>query len=201
MSTYKYGSLNRSHESATLNAPSIQWLGVRSRDVFPGNEGQGEYNGLQRLSARDRKKATDMLARGEGLQDGGTEAEWRRELQVMLMLNVKAQMEILAQREGGVTGWVEEKLLESRTSFPEDEDLFQTHHLANMTLDEDHSPGLQVNEHFSLDKHETPDEVAVGEGGFTSLQADAEMLDTYQMAEDVSSDDESSHSLEWDEEL
>lgn len=200
MSTYKHGSLSLSHENATLNTPSIQWLGVRSRDVLAGNGGQGEYNGLLRLSAKDRKKATDMLERGEGLQEGGAEKEWRRELQVMLMLNIKAEMEILAEREGGVTGWVEEKLLESSNTFQEDEDLLETHHLADMTLNEDDSPGLQANEDSLLDKHETPDVLAVGEAGFASLQADAEMLDTYQMA-DISSDDESSHSLEWDEEL
>ena len=200
MSTYKYGSLNLSHENATLNAPSVQWLGIRSRDALAGNGGQGEYGGLLRLSARDRKKATDMLEKGEGVQEGGAEEEWRRELQVMLMLNVKAEMEILAEREGGVTGWVEEKLLESSATFQEDEYLLETHHLADMTLDEDDSPGLQANKDFLLDKHETPDVPAVGEGGFASLQADAEMLDTYQMA-DMSSDDESSHSLEWDEEL
>lgn len=200
MSTYKYGSLNLSHENADLNAPSIQWLGIRSRDVLAGNGEQGEYGGLQRLSARDRKKAADMLERGEGLQEGGAEEEWRRELQVMLMLNVKAEMEILGERQGGVTGWVKEKLLESSTTFQEDENLLETHHLADMTLDKDDSPGLQANKGFLLDKHEMPDVLAVGEGGLASLQADAEMLDTYQMA-DVSSDDESSHSLEWDEEL
>lgn len=200
MSTYKYGSLNLSHENADLNAPSIQWLGIRNRDVLAGNGEQGEYGGLQRLSARDRKKAAGMLERGEGLQEGGAEEEWRRELQVMLMLNVKAEMEILGERQGGVTGWVKEKLLESSTTFQEDENLLETHHLADMTLDKDDSPGLQANKGFLLDKHEMPDVLAVGEGGLASLQADAEMLDTYQMA-DVSSDDESSHSLEWDEEL
>lgn len=198
MSTYKHGSLKLSHENAALNVPSIQWLGIQSRDVLAGN-GQDEYSGLLKLTARDRKKAADMLERSEVLQEGGAEKEWRRELQVMLMLNVKAEMEILAEREGGVTGWIEEKLLESGTGLNGDEDLLETHKLVDMTLRNEDLPFLPANEEFLLDTHETPDVPAVG-AGCPSWQADDDLLDTYQMA-DISPADESSPSLEWEEEL
>ena len=200
MSTYKHGSLKLSHENAGLNVPSMQWLGIRSRDVLAGNE-QDECSGLLRLSARDRKKAADMLDGSDVLREGGMEEEWRRELQVMLMLNVKAEMEILAEREGGVKGWVEEKLLESSSSssLEADEDMLETHQLADMTLDEDHWPGLQANEEFLLDTHETLD-APIARGGSPSLQGDEDLLDAYQMA-DTSTADENSPSLEWDEEL
>ena len=200
MSTYKHGSLKLSHENAGLNVPSIQWLGIQSRDVLAGN-GQDEYSGLLKLTARDRKKAADMLERSEVLQEGGAEKEWRRELQVMLMLNVKAEMEILAEREGGVKGWIEEKLLESVTSLPGDEDLLETHQLADMTLGYENFPSLSANEEFLLETHETSDVPAVG-GGSPSLQTegDEDLLDIYQMA-DISPADESSPGLEWDEEL
>ena len=55
-----------------------------------------------------------MLDRSKVLGEDGEEQEWRRELQVMLMLNVKAEMEILSARDGGVAGWVEQKLFERR---------------------------------------------------------------------------------------
>lgn len=71
-----------------------------------------EFKGVLRLSARDRKKAVKMLEKSECLREGGGEGEWRRELQVMLMLGVKAEMEVLGERVGGVKGWVEERLLE-----------------------------------------------------------------------------------------
>ena len=222
-STYKHGSFNLSHENAGLNVPSIQWLGIQSRDILAGS-GQGEYYGLLRLSARDRKKAADMLERSEVLQEGGKEEEWRRELQVMLMLNVKAEMEVLAEREGGVKEWVEERLIEYNTSLHADEDLLETHQLADMTVGDDNFPIRQANEESLLD--ETLEMSAQGEGP-SSLQADEDLLDTHQMVDmslldeglpnsqtrldedllethqlaDVSLAEGDSSSFEWDEEL
>ena len=153
MSTYKYGSLKLSHENAGLNVPSIQWLGVQSRDVLAANE-HDEYSGLLRLSARDRKKAADMLERSEVFQEGGgKEKVWRRELQVMLMLNVKAEMEVLADRQGGVKGWVEEKLLENGNSLHAYDDLLAMHQLPEVTLDEMDLPGPQADDDYMLDAH------------------------------------------------
>lgn len=45
------------------------------------------------------------------MRENGLETEWRRELQVMLMLNFKAEMELLGDRDGGLERWVEEKLV------------------------------------------------------------------------------------------
>lgn len=110
MSTYKHGSWNLSHENEKLNVPSIRWLGLRSRELLDGTTG-GLSEGLLQLTMRDRKKAMKMLERPL-LDEEAEEKEWRRELQVMLMLGVKAEMEILADRAGGICGWVEERLLE-----------------------------------------------------------------------------------------
>lgn len=109
MSTYKHGSWNLSHENSQSLAPDVQWLGIQSSDII-SNANNEEDKGLLRLSGRDRNKARKMLENNAVLWEGGREVEWRRELQVMLMLNVKAEMEILAERDGGVTGWVEDKL-------------------------------------------------------------------------------------------
>lgn len=110
MSTYKHGSWTLSHENAKLKVPSIRWLGLRSRELLDGTIGEVS-EGLLQLTTRDRRKAMSLLERPL-LDEEGEEKEWRRELQVMLMLGVKAEMEILADRAGGVCGWVEEKLVE-----------------------------------------------------------------------------------------
>ena len=198
MSTYKHGSLKLSHENAGLNVPSIQWLGIQSRDVLAGNEND-EYSGLLRLSARDRKKAADMLEASEVLQEDGTEKVWRRELQVMLMLNVKAEMEILADRQGGVKGWVEEKLLENGNSLHACGDSLEMHQLPEVTLDEKDMPGSQADEDFLLDAHETPDMQIVG-GDLPDLQADEDLLETHQLA-DMTLDEDDLPGLQADEDF
>lgn len=48
----------------------------------------------------------------EMLGEYGKESEWRRELQVMLMLNVKAEIQILSSGEGGLERWLDAKLLD-----------------------------------------------------------------------------------------
>lgn len=109
MSTYKHGSSNLSHENASLIVPDMRWLGLCSCDLHD-DETVDESKGLLRLTLRDRKKAVKMLEKGL-LEEDGMEKEWRRELQVMLMLGWKAEMEVLGEREGGVEGWLEGKLL------------------------------------------------------------------------------------------
>ena len=38
------------------------------------------------------------------------EDEWRREVQVMMMIGFKAEMEIMDGREGGIVKWTESRL-------------------------------------------------------------------------------------------
>ncbi|KAL9629663.1 MAG: hypothetical protein Q9164_006780, partial [Protoblastenia rupestris] len=113
MSTYKHGSHNLSHESINLSVISIQWLGIKSVDIHPNIEQTTDTDdrNILKLSGRDRRKAIKILENNAVLAEGGSETEWRRELQVMLMLSVKAEMEILAERNGGVGGWVETELV------------------------------------------------------------------------------------------
>ena len=196
MSTYKYGSFKLSHENAGLNTQSIQWLGIRAESVLAGN-GQDDYHGLLTLSARDRKKAVDILERMEPLQESGTEEEWRRELQVMLLLNVKAEMEVLAEREGGVKRWVDEKLLKTVANLHTDETSPVTHQLGDMTLGREASSSLQAEEESLLDTHETPGTLTVGDDPLCQ-QADEDLLDTHEMAA-MSCAEEDSRSLQLDD--
>lgn len=70
-----------------------------------------ESVGLLKLTARDRRIARRMLER-EHFGEEGRELEWRREVQVMLMLNVKVEIQILSEREGGLEGWLDGKLVD-----------------------------------------------------------------------------------------
>ncbi|KAL8631872.1 hypothetical protein Q9189_002452 [Teloschistes chrysophthalmus] len=112
MSTYKHGSAALSHESDNLRVPFVRWLGVKSIDLTAikrNTESYDDRNGLLQLSMRDRKKAVKMLDQ-ELCAEDGVEQEWRGELQVMLMLNMKGEMEMLSQLEGGIELWVEDRI-------------------------------------------------------------------------------------------
>lgn len=112
MSTYKHGSAALAHESDNLRVPLVRWLGVKSVDLTATKPNTGSYddrNGLLQLSMRDRKKAVKMLDQ-ELCAENGVEQEWRRELQVMLMLNMKGEMEMLSQFEGAIELWMEDQI-------------------------------------------------------------------------------------------
>lgn len=97
--------MNLAHETADLAVPSIQWMGVRSADIVRCG---ADKVGLLALKERDRRIAGKMLHRD------GLEAEWRRELQVMLMLGVKAEIQILSEGVGGLEEWLDRMLLGGR---------------------------------------------------------------------------------------
>lgn len=103
LSTYKYGSVNLAHETSHMCLPKIQWLGLRSEHVLSGEATHADQ-GLLTLTARDRKKARSML--GWQVLEGNDDL--RRELRVMLMLNVKAELQLLDATSDGMN-----KLLES----------------------------------------------------------------------------------------
>jgi len=94
-----------------LNVPRIQWLGLTSSDI--GNVASGndlhQSQGLLTLTARDRRKAAKMLGWAV-MAEHGCEPEWRRQLQVMLMLDVKAELQLLEAAQGGIVRWVAERL-------------------------------------------------------------------------------------------
>ncbi|KAF7868389.1 hypothetical protein EAF04_004921 [Stromatinia cepivora] len=95
MSTYKHGSVALAHENEDLSVPSIRWLGLKSTDMMQGGE---ENEGLLKLTKRDRRLAVRMLQR-DICKDNGVEKEWRRQLQIMLMLNTKAEIQVIGNGE------------------------------------------------------------------------------------------------------
>lgn len=68
-----------------------------------------QNDGLLQLSYRDRRKASGMLC-NEHYTGDDFDDELKRELQVMLMLNLKAEIEFLESRDTGVAGWLMEQL-------------------------------------------------------------------------------------------
>ncbi|PYH96164.1 meiotic recombination protein spo11 [Aspergillus ellipticus CBS 707.79] len=110
MATYKYGSMAFAHENRNFNLPDLHWLGLRTSDVIAGVILSGD-EALIRLTKRDRKKAIAMLSNNPVWAVDGPELEWRVELQQMLMLNVKAETEILYDSEEGLVGWLDRKMV------------------------------------------------------------------------------------------
>ncbi|KUJ17464.1 DNA topoisomerase IV, alpha subunit [Mollisia scopiformis] len=104
MSTYKHGSKALAHEK-NVAVPSLHWLGIRSLDFTTDDSVQG----LLSLTKRDRNIAKKMLAR-QDVETG--DQEWRRELQMMLMLNMKAEIQILGN-EDKLSIWLDRKLSEA----------------------------------------------------------------------------------------
>jgi meiotic recombination protein SPO11 len=108
-STYKYGSAAYLHENARLNIPHLQWLGLRISDAIAVPEVLGD-KALLSLTVRDRKKITTMLQNNPVWSSDGPEPQWRAELQQMLVLNFKAEIEVLYDCNGGLEGWIDRRM-------------------------------------------------------------------------------------------
>lgn len=122
MSTYAFGSRSLAHESAALSLPGhrLRYLGVKSSHflweavhdhTYETSSNTSSAEKVLRLSGRDRQKARSLLAKSAYCphpQQAQTELqlEGTRELQVMLYLSVKAEMQVLEERDGGLAGWV-----------------------------------------------------------------------------------------------
>ncbi|KAJ5908911.1 Winged helix-turn-helix transcription repressor DNA-binding [Penicillium taxi] len=109
MSTYKHGSIRHMHENASLTIPELEWLGMRVSDAatIPESSDSGVFLSL---TARDRRKIISMLQNSPVFASGGPELEWRLELQRMLMLNVKLEIEAVYEQSGGLEAWINRKM-------------------------------------------------------------------------------------------
>ncbi|KAH9831066.1 Meiotic recombination protein SPO11 [Teratosphaeria destructans] len=103
LSVYKHGSNALAHENADLIVPKTKHLGLRSTHVSVGIENEAASQALLTLTARDRRKATKMLERERG-------EDARLELQRMLMLGVKAELQLLDAVPGGMLQMLEAEL-------------------------------------------------------------------------------------------
>jgi meiotic recombination protein SPO11 len=102
--TYKHGSKKMSEENAGLVLPMIQWMGLHSRTIT-AEDHTHRTQGLLALTLRDRHKARNMLEWNQHASSDEA-AQWRRELQVMLMLNLKAEMQIVDSGPSGLINMI-----------------------------------------------------------------------------------------------
>ena len=110
LSTYKHGSKALAHENKDHAVPQLQWLGLRSPNLHASALDTHATQGLLTLTKRDRSKAVAMLEQQDGVDDKDAFLQ-RSELQTMLMLNTKAELQLLDAIPGGM-----DDLLASMTS-------------------------------------------------------------------------------------
>lgn len=137
MRNYKHGSKALGHEANT-RVPGLKWLGVKMDDIFlhssiralprldlPDLNSQGAdsqssqssrrtpMDSLMRLTPRDRKMAERLLVSVAGDYEDAErrleDAEQMRELQTMLMLNAKAEIQAVDDM-GDLSNWLNEKM-------------------------------------------------------------------------------------------
>jgi len=108
---YRYGSkaLAREHN---CNVPEMRWIGLKANDVI--SQENLAHDSYIPLTMRDRAVAVSMLASEEWRDQSGVVlpgmGETLVELRRMLMLNRKAEIQILDDREGGLDGWLTKSL-------------------------------------------------------------------------------------------
>lgn len=104
-STYKHGSANLAHETTHLRLPQIQLSGLGRAHIVPNDKANVSQN-LLALTARDRRKARKML----GWEVLANDGDLRANLQAMLMLNVKAELQLLDVVPNGMSKLLKQSL-------------------------------------------------------------------------------------------
>lgn len=93
------------------NLPEMAWIGLKAKDVV--NLGDFDDTSMV-LSIRDRTLAVSMLLNRELRDESGSVlpglAKGLIELRRMLMLNRKAEIQILDERSGGLEHWLTARL-------------------------------------------------------------------------------------------
>lgn len=101
LSTYKHGSKALAHESNGHSVPQLQWLGLKSCHLPHDERQSSSTQGVLKLTKRDRQKARGMLEQHHG-SDIVLDDAWQSELRQMLMLNVKAELQLLDASPDGM---------------------------------------------------------------------------------------------------
>ena len=110
MQTYRQGSIALAHEQSST-IPEMKWLGIRLDDVVVGATVDEP---LQPLTPIDRERIRQMLARQSSDADD-VQQQCCSELQKMLVLNFKAEIQILNETPGGLEQWLENRIWKELT--------------------------------------------------------------------------------------
>ncbi|KAI9892467.1 MAG: hypothetical protein M1814_001424 [Vezdaea aestivalis] len=107
ISTYKHGSIAMAHQNETLAASETHWLGLHSADLAEPSLSRPV---TMSLTAGDRTKALSLLSK-EYMGEHGKEKGWRLEVQRMLMLNRKAEIQMMNESDSSIfCEWIESKM-------------------------------------------------------------------------------------------
>ena len=90
---YRYGSPGLAHNAATARVPNLRWLGCFSDDILGIPESK-QNQSMIHFSMRDFQRASVMLS-WPFMSENYSESCWRRELQIMLMLQWRFEIELL----------------------------------------------------------------------------------------------------------
>ncbi|TDZ59888.1 Meiotic recombination protein rec12 [Colletotrichum trifolii] len=117
MRCYSHGSRAHAHEQG-VTVPSLQWLGVRSNDVasrvargglgFDDQYVNGALGSINPLTQRDRTRARNII-KDLVEESDSHDVSCRRELQVMLFLGIKAEIQAMDDA-GDMTAWLDEHM-------------------------------------------------------------------------------------------
>lgn len=99
LSTYKHGSKALAHEKKEHAVPQLRWIGLRSEHLEVVQGHAHAPQGILKLTPRDRKKVIDMLGELQ-LSNSEDASRTRLELQRMIQLNVKAELQLLDVMSG-----------------------------------------------------------------------------------------------------
>ena len=108
LSIYRNGSAALAHENDDLRVPQLQWLGLQVDHMMDENLLHSSQ-GLLSLTKRDRMRAVKMLERSAGTESEA-ELHMSRALQSMLMLNTKAELQLLDSVPNGMMNLLESTL-------------------------------------------------------------------------------------------
>ena len=108
LSVYKFGSIALAHENHRLVVHEMKLLGVKNVDLGPLLNENSEANAaILPLTSHDRKKVKHLLEKGYIW----TQEEWRCELQRMLFMNLKAELQAIdVDNRGGLEAYLTRKL-------------------------------------------------------------------------------------------
>lgn len=100
-------------QESGCNLPEMKWLGVDVEEFLRQPKVMRE---TLELTARDRARARSMLGRkelemaGKRIEADGDLVKTRRMLQIMLLLNLKIEIQAVAKVDGELCGWLAEKM-------------------------------------------------------------------------------------------
>ncbi|KAK2057001.1 type IIB DNA topoisomerase [Colletotrichum caudatum] len=116
MRCYSHGSRGHAHERNTV-VPSMSWLGIKSGDLAPQGLAHGGSQRSSRMSplkhssslTQKNRKAAARMIKEIGEDGNDCDIMCRRELQVMMFLGIKAEIQAVDDA-GDISSWLDRNM-------------------------------------------------------------------------------------------